>query len=346
MHITDYLIFLFIYQNTEKRRKQILASIQHNLQQAKATGDDKRHGMVNSRRKKLDRLGMEKTEDGKRFKQSYRAGFHTDSRVAIEVEKGVKTATIKIPEPSQLRYNGPVFRMNDAAFRYSKTAKNSIEPFSINIDPNARIAFIGPNGCGKSTLLNMLTGKTEPTSGQVYRHALLRIGYFSQHLVDQLDVNLSPVESMMANYPGLTEQECRAHFGTIGISGKLVLQKIKSLSGGQRNRIAFAMILYERPHVLVLDEITNHLDMGTVEMLVDALAGYSGALVAVSHDIWFLKQILEAEPNADEEDSDDDVIPSQNEVFTIKDGHVQKWEKGIDAYVASVLRTVKKQNKV
>ena len=322
--------------------------MQQNMAQAKATGDDKRHGMVNSRKKKLERLGMEKTEDGKRFKQSYRAGFHSDMRGAIIVEKGVKTATIKIPEPSALRYNGPVFRMSEASFKYSKTAKNSIEPFSINIEPNARIAFIGPNGCGKSTLLNMLTGKTEPTSGEVYRHTLLRVGYFSQHLVDQLDLDISPVEALMKRHVGLTEQECRAHFGTIGLSGKLVLQKIRSLSGGQRNRIAFAMILYERPHVLVLDEITNHLDMGTVEMLVDALEDYSGALVVVSHDVWFLKQVLEPvhDDEYDEEGSDNDVLPTQREVFTIKNGKVQKWEKGIDAYVASVLRTVKKQNKV
>jgi ATP-binding cassette subfamily F protein 3 len=324
-----------------------LASIQQNLQQAKATGDDKRHGMVNSRRKKLERLGMEKTEDGKRFKQSYRSGFHDDLHAAIVVEKGVKTATIKIPEPTQLRYNGPVFRMNEASFRYSKNAKNSIEPFSINIEPNARIAFIGPNGCGKSTLLNMLTGKTEPTSGEVHRHALLRIGYFSQHLVDQLDANLSSVEFMMAKYPSLSEQDCRAHFGTVGISGNMVLRKIRHLSGGQRNRIAFAMILYDQPHVLVLDEITNHLDMGTVEMLVDALAEYSGALVVVSHDVWFLKQIFEPEivGDNDDDEADGDQLPSQNEVYTIKNGQVQKWEKGIDAYVASVLRTVRKQNK-
>jgi ATPase subunit of ABC transporter with duplicated ATPase domains len=89
---------------------------------------------------------MEKTEDGKRFKQSYRFGFHADSRVAIVVEQGVKTATIKIPEPSNLRYNGAVFRMSEASFRYPGAAKNSIESFSINIEPNARIAFIGPNG--------------------------------------------------------------------------------------------------------------------------------------------------------------------------------------------------------
>lgn len=332
--------------NTEKKRKKIEASIQHNLQQAKATGDDKRHGMVKSRQKKLDRLGMEKTEDGKRFKQSYRAGYHETARVQIVVEKGVKTANIKIPEPSQLRYNGPVFRMNEASYRYSKTKQNAIEPFSINIEPNARIAFVGPNGCGKSTLLNMLTGKTEPTSGEVYRHTLLRVGYFSQHLVDQLDLDYTAVELMMAKHPSATEQEIRAHFGSVGMSGKVVLQKIRSLSGGQRNRIAFAMVLFDRPHVLVLDEITNHLDMGTVELLVEALEDYSGALVVVSHDVWFLKQVLEPESNDDEEDSDDDVVPVQREVYTIKNGKVQKWEKGIDAYVASVLRTVKKQNKV
>lgn len=300
--------------------------------------------MVKSRQKKLDRLGMEKTEDGKRFKQSYRAGFHLNARVDIVVEQGVKTASIKIPQPNQLRYNGPAFRMNEASFKYKGSSKSVIEKFSINIEPNARIAFIGPNGCGKSTLLNMLTGKTQPTEGEVYRHTLLRVGYFSQHVVDQLDLDLSPVECMMKQYPTMSEHECRAHFGTVGVSGKLVLRKIRSLSGGQRNRIAFAMILYERPHVLVLDEITNHLDMGTVEMLVDALADFSGALIVVSHDVWFLKQVLE--PETDGSESDEEEEPIQREVFTIKQGIVKKWEKGIDAYVSSVLRTVKKQNKL
>ncbi|KAG1244798.1 hypothetical protein G6F68_015303 [Rhizopus microsporus] len=183
--------------------------------------------------------------------------------------------------------------MKDVTFRYKGDAKDAIKKFSINIEPNARIAFIGPNGCGKTTLLNMLTEKTRPTSGEVYRHSLLRIGYFSQHIVDQLDMDISPVKHMMIQYPSLSEQECRAYFGMIGITGNVVLRKIRSLSGGQRSRIALALILYEQPHVLVLDEITNHLDMGTVEMLVDALEEYSGAVVLVSHDVWFLKQVFE-----------------------------------------------------
>lgn len=296
--------------------------------------------MINSRRKKLERLGMEKTEDGKRFKQSYRAGFHATMREEIVVEQGFKTSAIKIPEPSELRYNGPVLRLTDASFKYPGQKTNTIEPISMNIEVNSRIGIIGANGSGKSTLLNMLTGRTQPTSGEVYHHHALRIGYFSQHIVDQIDLDTTPVEYMMSLHPTLSEQDVRAHFGTIGVSGSVVLQKIRTLSGGQRNRIAFAQLLYEHPHVLVLDEITNHLDMGTVDVLVEALKDYSGTLVIVSHDVWFLKQLFEDE----EEDEDEDEFDvKKKEVYTIKQGKVTKWEKGIDKYVAQVLRSVNKK---
>ncbi|CAO3680854.1 unnamed protein product [Rhizopus stolonifer] len=325
-----------LMDNTEKRKKAIQTSIQRNAQQAKATGDDKRHGMINSRKKKLERLGMEKTEDGKRFKVSYRAGFHLNSREDIVVEKAVKTATIKIPQPTPLRYHGPMLSIKSVSFRYKGDTKDAIQSFSINIEPNARIALMGPNGSGKTTLLNLLTGKRQPNSGQVQSHPLLRLGYFSQNIVDQLDLNISPIEHMMALHPLLSEQECRAFFGTVGISGNLVLQTIRSLSGGQRSRIALAMVLYDEPHVLVLDEITNHLDMGTVEMLVDALEHYSGAAIVVSHDIWFLKQVFERASNHKED---------QKQVYHIQNGKVQLWDKGIDAYAASVLKKVKQINK-
>ncbi|KAI9027425.1 P-loop containing nucleoside triphosphate hydrolase protein [Phycomyces nitens] len=326
---------------TEKRRKTIMASIQQNMQRAKATGDDKRHGMVNSRKKKLDRLGMEKTEDGKRFKVSYHAGFHSTSHVQIEVEQGVKTAKIKVPDPQPLRYHGSVFTLKSASYRYPKTKKNIFSNFSIDIEPGSRVAFLGSNGSGKSTLLNVLTGNLQPTSGELYRHPMLRVGYFSQHLVDQLDLESTPVEEMRRRFPNLSEQECRAYFGTVGVSGKVVLRKIKYLSGGQRNRVAFSLILQDEPHVLILDEITNHLDMGTVEMLVEALAGYSGALVLVSHDVWFLKQLMENVPKEDDDDDDTDEA-EKSTFYTVKDGQVKQWEKGMEAYVSSVLRQVRK----
>ncbi|KAI9272479.1 P-loop containing nucleoside triphosphate hydrolase protein [Sporodiniella umbellata] len=326
-----------LLDNTEKKKKAIQASIQRNAQQAKATGDDKRHGMINSRKKKLERLGMEKTEDGKRFKVSYRAGFHFNSRLDIVVEKALKTSAIKIPQPTPLRYHGPMLSMKSASFRYKGDTKDAIRAFSINIEPKTRIAFLGANGSGKTTLLNLLTEKNKPTSGEVQSHALLRLGYFSQNIVDQLDLNISPLEHMMTTYPILSEQECRSLFGSVGISGSLVLQSIRSLSGGQRSRIALAMVLFNEPHILVLDEITNHLDMGTVETLVEALEDYSGAVIVVSHDIWFLKQIFENECAEEEE--------TQKQIFAIEKGHVQLWEKDINAYAASVLKKVKRINK-
>jgi len=99
------------------------------------------------------------------------------------------------------------------------------------------------------------------------------------------------------------------------------------------------LILYKRPHVWILDEITNHLGMGKVQKLVDSLVDFSGALIVVSHDVWFLTQILE--PKADDSDSDVEEEPVQREAYTIKQGVVNKWGKGMDAYAVSVLRTEK-----
>ncbi|KAL7335220.1 hypothetical protein PS15p_200724 [Mucor circinelloides] len=261
----------------EKKYKMIQACIEHNLQITKVTGNDKCPGMVH-----------------------YRFGLPLTARVQIEVEQGVKAAAIKIAESSQLRYNGLVFHMSDASFKYKKSTKNVINKFSINIEPNDRIAFVGPNGCGTSTLLDILTNEMQPTAGEVYRHTLLKKGYFSQHFMDQLDLDLLPADSMIKQYSTLSKHEYRAHFVTVGVSGKIALCKIRYLSGGQRNYTAFALILYERLHVWVLDEIANHLDTGTLEI----------------HDVWFLMQILE--PEADDSDSDVEEEPVQREAYTIK----------------------------
>ncbi|KAJ8592908.1 P-loop containing nucleoside triphosphate hydrolase protein [Rhizopogon salebrosus TDB-379] len=324
-----------------KKRAKIVASMQHNVQQARATGDDKRLGQVASRKKKLDRLGMEKTEDGKRFKISYWAGYHNSAREEIEVDKGVRTVPIKIPDPPPLRYHGSVFTVKNASFRYPASSRDVIKDVSLDVGPHARIALLGPNGCGKTTLLNMMVGVTQPTAGEVYRHPSLRIGYFSQHAVDQLTLTHTPIEEMRSRYAGLSEQECRAHFGTVGVSGNTVLRKITDLSGGQRNRVALAMILYDAPHVLVLDEITNHLDMGTVDRLVEALEGFEGALVLVSHDVWFMKQLMEGEEE-DGDDDDDSNVKEERAFYVVRGGAVSRWEKGMDAYVEAVMKKVKK----
>ncbi|KAI7856067.1 P-loop containing nucleoside triphosphate hydrolase protein [Circinella umbellata] len=335
-----------LIDNQEKRKKQIMASIQHNRQQAKATGDDKRHGMIASRQKKLERLGMEKTEDGKRFKQSYRAGFHSDMREKIVIETLVKTAAIRIPDPPPLRYNGSVFSMRSASFKYPDTKEKLVDNFSMDIELGSRTVLLGSNGSGKTTLLNLLVGRLSPTSGEVYRHPLLRVGYFSQHVVDELDENDTPVDALMKMQSTKNEQEVRQHLGTVGMSGPVALRQIKYLSGGQRNRVALAIILFQAPHVLILDEITNHLDMGTVEALVDALSVYPGAIVAVSHDVWFLKQLMEEQHTDDnEEQAPDEQDSALNTAYYLvqRGKRITRWEKGIDGYVAKVLKTVRRR---
>lgn len=271
-----------------KRKKKIMSSIQKNVAQAKSTGDDKRLGQVASRKKKLERMGMERLEDGKRFKMSYH-GYYRDE---ITIETGFKTQPILLPPPEPFNFPGKTFlQLSEVSFKYpGKNSKMVINKVSLDIGPGARIGLLGPNGCGKSTLMNLLAGELKPTLGEVKSHHRLRIGYFSQHTVDQLALHLTPLQQLALSHPDvkISETEARSHFGSVGISGEPVTRPIKTLSGGQRNRVALGLITFHRPHVLLLDEITNHLDMGTVESLVEALCEFEGALVCVSHDVWFL----------------------------------------------------------
>ncbi|TFK20041.1 P-loop containing nucleoside triphosphate hydrolase protein [Coprinopsis marcescibilis] len=339
-----------------KRKKQIMASIQKNIQQAKATGDDKRLGMVASRKKALDRLGMQRLEDGKRHKISY----HGD-RQEIVIEEGFKTAPITLPKPFEVPFHSnAILQLSDVSFKYpvapgSRSAKPKliIDNVSLDVSPHARIALLGPNGCGKSTLMNLLAGELEPSTGEVRKHHRLRIGYFSQHTVDQLQLDETPLTSLRAMYPdvSISDQQARVQFANVGVQGNVVLQKIRSLSGGQRNRVALGLITFCEPHVLLLDEITNHLDVGTVESVVDAVCGFEGAVVVVSHDVWFLKQVVEGggreeagEEQGDEEDGEGGEEKGVVYVVSPKSryGGLVRWEKGLDAYVEREKRRAEK----
>lgn len=281
---------------------------------------------------------MERLEDGKRYKKSYH-GFHDE----IVVEQRVKTAPIHLPPPEEFNFPGSSFlQLSDVSFRYNPKPSSPfvINNVSLDVGPHARIGFLGPNGCGKSTLMNLLAGELKPTIGEVKKHHRLRIGYFSQHTVDQLDLSLTALQQLAKYYPDvvISEGEGRSHFGTCGITGDPVTRPIRTLSGGQRNRVALGLITFHHPHVLLLDEITNHLDMGTVESLVESLCEFEGALVAVSHDIWFLKQVIEGD-NDDEDRDDDDDGQNKGVLYTVtKKGELKIWDKGLEAYVEKIQR--------
>ena len=169
--------------------------------------------------------------------------------------------------------------------------------FSFIIRRGERWAVMGRNGAGKTTLLKMISGAVAPDSGFVQLGASLNMGYFAQQALDLLDPNLTVIEQLQRDFPQDGLGSLRTLAGAFQFSGDDVDKKIRSLSGGEKSRLAMARMLYNPPNFLVLDEPTNHLDLATKEMLVEALKDFEGTMIFVSHDRMFLRglgsQVLE-----------------------------------------------------
>lgn len=172
----------------------------------------------------------------------------------LEPPTSEKEVTFSFPDPDAI--SPPVLQMNDCLFGYDPKKKVIIKDINLDVRLDSRIAVVGPNGAGKSTLLKLLIGQLTPNTGEVHRNGRLRIAYFTQHHIDQLDLTKSAVGFMADQYPGKSEEEYRRHLGAFGITGMVGLQVMKTLSGGQKSRVAFACLSLQRPHILVLDEVS------------------------------------------------------------------------------------------
>jgi ATPase subunit of ABC transporter with duplicated ATPase domains len=161
--------------------------------------------------------------------------------------------------------------------------------FSLTIRRGERWAVMGRNGAGKTTLLKMIAGASEPDSGTVRLGASLNMGYFAQQSLDVLDPDLTVIEQLQNDFPQDGLGSLRSLAGAFQFSGDDVDKKIRSLSGGEKSRLAMARMLYNPPNFLVLDEPTNHLDLATKEMLVEKLKDFEGTMIFVSHDRVFLR---------------------------------------------------------
>ena len=180
------------------------------------------------------------------------------------------------------RMQSPLVRFDDVKAGYGERVILSGIRFSF--EPGDRIGLLGPNGAGKSTFMQTLAGKIEPLAGKVMRDPYLKIGYFAQHQVDQLDLKASPILHLQRFDRTISEQTLRDYLGTFNFRGDRVYEPVGPFSGGEKARLALALVVWQKPNLLLLDEPTNHLDLEMRHALETALQMFEGAVVLVSHD--------------------------------------------------------------
>jgi len=184
------------------------------------------------------------------------------------------------PSPSELK--PPLITLDMAAVGYSD--EPVLRRLNLRIDPDDRLALLGRNGNGKTTLARLLAAQLQPMEGSVSASGKMRVGYFTQYQVEELHADDTPLQHMTRAMSTSTPAAVRAQLGRFGFSGDKATTLVGKLSGGERARLALALITRDAPHLLILDEPTNHLDVDAREALVQALNGYDGAVIIVSHD--------------------------------------------------------------
>ena len=218
------------------------------------------------------------------------------------------------PNPDELR--PPLITLDLASVGYGP--EPVLSRLNLRLDPDDRIALLGRNGNGKTTLARLLAAQLKPMVGAMNASGKMKVGYFTQYQVEELDRSETPLQHMTQLMKGVTPSAVRGQLGRFGFSGDKATTEVGKLSGGERARLALALITRDAPHMLILDEPTNHLDVDAREALIQALNAYSGAVVVVSHD----RHMLEM---------------TADRLVLVDSGTAKEFDGSIDDYIAFVL---------
>ncbi|MGE0356998.1 MAG: ABC-F family ATP-binding cassette domain-containing protein [Burkholderiales bacterium] len=251
-----------------------------------------------------------------RFRAKATKARQAQSRIKA-LEKLEIIAAAHVDSPFTFAFRDPpvkpklLFRVAEADVGYGDKAVVSGIEWSVYL--GEAIGLLGPNGAGKSTLLKTIVGDLPPVAGTIIRSPDLRIGYFAQHQVEKLRLEESVMWHLARLAPGVREQELRNFLGGFDFRGDQVFQRVADLSGGEKARLALALIVWERPNLLVLDEPTNHLDIEMREALAQALQDFEGTLIVVAHD----RHLLES---------------ATDQWWLVADGSVAPFDGNLDDY--------------
>lgn len=266
----------------------------------------------------------EKAQVMRQHLQAYVDRFRYKASKAKQAQSRLK-AIEKLPNQAPLRAESgidfhfltpeklpnPLLTLRDAKAGYGDTT--ILEQIKLNLVPGTRLGLLGRNGAGKSTLIKLLAGELEPMAGERLVNPGLSIGYFAQHQLETLDLAASALLHLQRIDKQATEQKLRDFLGNFGFSGDQATRSVEPMSGGEKARLALALIIYQRPNLLLLDEPTNHLDLGLRDALVAALQEYEGALIVVSHDRHLLRTTVD-------------------EFCLVADGKAETFDGDLDAY--------------